>query len=88
MAPPTVGTRLTQTSTSMAAHRIREPDGSNTAPDPATVTDEDIWYDFLSSLFGAGKTLKDLKRELPGLRTVRCWEGYNKWAEAGVGDEA
>jgi 6-pyruvoyltetrahydropterin/6-carboxytetrahydropterin synthase len=31
---------------------------------------------------------KDLKRELPGLRTVRCWEGYNKWAEAGVGDEA
>jgi hypothetical protein len=25
------------------------------------VTDEDIWYDFLSSLFAAGKTLKDLK---------------------------
>ncbi len=29
--------------------------------DPSTVTDDDIWYDFLSSLFGAGKTLKDLK---------------------------
>lgn len=29
--------------------------------DPSTSTDEDIWYGFLSSLFGAGKTLKDLK---------------------------
>lgn len=29
--------------------------------DPSTVTDEDIWYGFLSSLFGAGKTLKDLR---------------------------
>jgi hypothetical protein len=29
--------------------------------DSSTVSDEDIWYDFLSSLFGAGKTLKDLK---------------------------
>jgi hypothetical protein len=29
--------------------------------DSSTVTDEDIWYDFLASLFGAGKTLKDLK---------------------------
>ncbi len=29
--------------------------------DSSTVTDEDIWYDFLSALFGAGKTLKDLK---------------------------
>lgn len=29
--------------------------------DSSTVTDEDIWYDFLSSLFRAGKTLKDLK---------------------------
>jgi hypothetical protein len=28
---------------------------------PGTVTDEDIWYGFLSSLFGAGKTLKDLR---------------------------
>jgi hypothetical protein len=27
----------------------------------STATDEDIWYDFLASLFGAGKTLKDLK---------------------------
>ncbi|MDQ2726510.1 MAG: hypothetical protein M3Y91_01280 [Actinomycetota bacterium] len=33
-----------------------EPDA-----DPSTTTDEDIWYGFLSSLFGAGKTLKDLK---------------------------
>jgi 6-pyruvoyltetrahydropterin/6-carboxytetrahydropterin synthase len=24
----------------------------------------------------------DIKQELPGLRTVRVWEGYNKWAEA------
>jgi hypothetical protein len=29
--------------------------------DPATDTDDDIWYGFLSSVFGAGKTLKDLK---------------------------
>lgn len=29
--------------------------------DPSTITDDDIWYDFLASLFGAGKTLKDLK---------------------------
>jgi hypothetical protein len=29
--------------------------------DPSTVTDEDIWYDFLASLLGAGKKLKDLK---------------------------
>ena len=29
--------------------------------DSSTETDENIWYDFLSSLFGAGKTLKDLK---------------------------
>jgi hypothetical protein len=29
--------------------------------DASTDTDENIWYDFLSSLFGAGKTLKDLK---------------------------
>lgn len=29
--------------------------------DSSTATDENIWYDFLSSLFGAGKTLKDLK---------------------------
>jgi hypothetical protein len=29
--------------------------------DSTTVSDEDIWYDFLSSLFAAGKTLKDLK---------------------------
>ena len=29
--------------------------------DSSTVTDEDIWYDFLSALFSAGKTLKDLK---------------------------
>jgi hypothetical protein len=33
-----------------------EPDLEGTV-----VTDEDIWYGFLSSLFGAGKTLKDLK---------------------------
>lgn len=26
----------------------------------------------------------DLKGPLPGLRRVRCWEGYNKWAEAGA----
>ncbi|MDQ6837174.1 MAG: hypothetical protein M3137_02215 [Actinomycetota bacterium] len=30
-------------------------------PDPSSVTNDDIWYGFLSSLFGAGKTLKDLK---------------------------
>jgi hypothetical protein len=29
---------------------------------------------------------KDLKAELPGLRSVRCWEGYNKWAEANAED--
>jgi hypothetical protein len=29
--------------------------------EPSTVTDEDIWYDFLACLLGAGKTLKDLK---------------------------
>ncbi|MDQ6783421.1 MAG: hypothetical protein M3063_08270 [Actinomycetota bacterium] len=29
--------------------------------DPLVITDEDIWYAFLSSLFAAGKTLKDLK---------------------------
>ncbi len=33
-----------------------EPDAES-----STMTDEDIWYGFLSSLFGAGKTLKDLK---------------------------
>jgi len=39
IVPPTVGTRLTQTRISTATpHRIREPDGSNTAPEPATVT--------------------------------------------------
>lgn len=31
-------------------------------PDPSTTTtDDDIWYGFLSSLFAAGRTLKDLK---------------------------
>ena len=35
--PPTVGTRLTQTRISIA-HRIRSPEGSNTAPWEATVT--------------------------------------------------
>jgi hypothetical protein len=29
--------------------------------DPSTSTDEDIWYGFLSVLFGEGMTLKDLK---------------------------
>lgn len=29
--------------------------------DSSTATDDSIWYDFLSSLYGAGKTLKDLK---------------------------
>jgi hypothetical protein len=29
--------------------------------DLSTATSEDIWYDLLSALFGAGKTLKDLK---------------------------
>jgi len=29
--------------------------------DPSTSSDEDIWYGFLSSLFGVGKTLKDLR---------------------------
>lgn len=24
----------------------------------------------------------DIRAELPGLRSVRVWEGYNKWAEA------
>ena len=28
---------------------------------------------------------EDLKPGLPGLRLVRCWEGYNKWAETEVG---
>ncbi len=30
-------------------------------PEVPHVTDDDIWYGFLSSLFAAGKTLKDLK---------------------------
>jgi 6-pyruvoyltetrahydropterin/6-carboxytetrahydropterin synthase len=30
----------------------------------------------------------DIRKELPGLRTVRCWEGYNKWAEANAEDLA
>ena len=39
IAPPTVGTRLTQTKISItAAHRIRSPAGSNTAACAATVT--------------------------------------------------
>src|ERR1700722_17684582 len=40
IAPPTVGTRLTQTRISMAgpSQRIRAPAGSNTAPWDATVT--------------------------------------------------
>ncbi len=25
---------------------------------------------------------QDLRRELPGLDSVKVWEGYNKWAEA------
>lgn len=29
--------------------------------DPSAITDDDIWYGFLSALFRAGKTLKDLK---------------------------
>jgi hypothetical protein len=29
--------------------------------DPETVTDDDIWYGFLSALFASGKTLKDLR---------------------------
>jgi hypothetical protein len=29
--------------------------------DPSTVTEEDVWYDFLSSLFRVGKRLEDLK---------------------------
>lgn len=29
--------------------------------DSTTATDESIWYDFLSSLFDVGKTLKDLQ---------------------------
>jgi hypothetical protein len=29
--------------------------------DWSNATDENIWYDFLSSVFGAGKTLRDLK---------------------------
>ena len=28
---------------------------------PGTVGDDDIWYSFLSSLYGSGRTLKDLK---------------------------
>jgi 6-pyruvoyltetrahydropterin/6-carboxytetrahydropterin synthase len=27
----------------------------------------------------------DLKKELPGLYSVKLWEGYNKWAEVGRG---
>jgi len=30
----------------------------------------------------------DIKRELPGLYSVRCWEGYNKWAETTAEDAA
>ncbi len=32
--------------------------------------------------------LADLRRELPGVVLVRCWEGHNKWAEAGPEDLA
>jgi hypothetical protein len=34
---------------------------ANSDLDSSTDSDEDIWLDFLSSLFGVGKTLKDLK---------------------------
>jgi hypothetical protein len=30
-------------------------------PDGPPASDEDIWYGFLSSLYAAGKTLKDLR---------------------------
>lgn len=30
---------------------------------------------------------RDLQPNLPGLRTVRLWEGHNKWAEANADDE-
>jgi 6-pyruvoyltetrahydropterin/6-carboxytetrahydropterin synthase len=29
---------------------------------------------------------RDIQRELPGLQSVRLWEGHNKWAEASVQD--
>lgn len=31
---------------------------------------------------------RDIRKELPGLSLVRCWEGYNKWAEATAEDFA
>jgi hypothetical protein len=30
-------------------------------PPPSPTTDSDVWYDFLSSLYKSGRTLKDLK---------------------------
>jgi 6-pyruvoyltetrahydropterin/6-carboxytetrahydropterin synthase len=30
----------------------------------------------------------DLKKEMPGLVSVRLWEGFNKWAEANAEDLA
>lgn len=35
--------------------------GAKSDLDPHGVTDDDIWYGFLSALFNAGMTLKDLK---------------------------
>ncbi len=29
---------------------------------------------------------RDIQQELPGLRSVRLWEGHNKWAEASLQD--
>ncbi len=29
---------------------------------------------------------RDLRRDLPGLTTVRLWEGHNKWAESNASD--
>lgn len=29
---------------------------------------------------------RDIRKELPGLHSVRLWEGHNKWAEAALQD--
>ena len=29
---------------------------------------------------------RDIRKELPGLYSVRLWEGHNKWAEAALQD--
>lgn len=46
------------------------------------------FFDVPSCEIVAQALFADLKQELPGLLSVRCWEGYAKWAEANAEDHA